>query len=286
MTGKSVDASHWNAYAARFNLVGQPLRPGPEDVELLSDAVRRLAPTRAPGAAALLLGVTSELAAITWEPPLQLLAVDRAEGMVNAVWPGDTAQRRAIVGDWLELSPPPGGFELALGDGVLSLFEYPAGYVRLGSALARLVRPGGLCWLRLFCRPEPCETVKAVVDDLFAGRIGNFHVFKWRLAMALQGDATQGVELAAIWDCFERETGGARAVAERTGYPLEEVATIEAYRGVGDRYSFSTESEVEQVLSPHFELLETARPRYELGARCPHLVLRRRASPPSALGSA
>jgi hypothetical protein len=276
MTSEGVEPSHWNAYAARFRLVGRPLRPGPEDIALLKDSVHRLARFPSSGAAALLLGVTSELAEIEWDTPLELLAVDKAEGMVRAVWPGDNARRRAIVGDWLELTPPPGGFELALGDGVLSIFDYPAGYLRLGEALGQLVRPGGLLWLRLFCRPEPGETVSEVLAALEAGSIGNFHVFKWRLAMALQGDATQGVRLADIWSCFERETGGVQAVAEKSGYPHEEVATIEAYRGVGDRYSFSTAAEVEQALSRDFELLETRRPSYELGSRCPHLIFRRR----------
>lgn len=276
MTGERLEPSHWNAYAARFRLVGRPLRPSAEDVALLKDSVRRLARFPSSGASALLLGVTSELAEIEWDTPLDLLAVDKAEGMVRAVWPGDNSRRRAIVGDWLELTPPPGGFHLALGDGVLSIFDYPAGYLRMAEALARVIRPGGLLWLRLFCRPEPGESVREVLAALQAGSIGNFHVFKWRLAMALQGDATRGVRLAEIWSCFERETGGVQAMTEKSGYPGEEVATIEAYRGVDDHYSFSTAAEAEQAFSRHFELLETRQPGYELGSRCPHLVFRRR----------
>jgi hypothetical protein len=39
-----------------------------------------------------------------------------------------------------------------------------------------------------------------------------------------------------------------------------------------DRYSFSTETEVVEALSPELTLLETWRGSYELGERCPHLT--------------
>lgn len=270
--------SHWNAYAARFRLVGPPLRPGASDITHLRDAVRRHARPGMATGQALLLGVTPEIADIVWEPPLQLLAIDQSAGMIQGVWPGDTSGRQARVGDWLTLAPPSDdGFDLVVGDGVLSLFEYPTGYAVLGAALGRLLRPGGLLALRLFCRAEPNETVSDVMQALWASRIGNFHAFKWRLAMALQGDATRGVRLADIWSCFVEQAGSVRALAERTGFPEPEVSTIEGYRGVQDCYSFSTEREVVEVLAPHFELLETWRGSYELGERCPHLTLRRRA---------
>lgn len=282
MTAEAAEPSHWNAYAARFSLVGPPLRPGAMDTEHLQASVRRFAQRRSAtlgDESALLLGVTPEIAALDWEPadpPFDLLAVDKSEGMVKAVWPGDSERRRALVGDWLQLGPPGEGFALAMGDGVFSLFDYPRGYARLARALARLLRPGGLLWLRLFCRPEMGERVSDVVDALWAQHIGNFHVFKWRLAMALQGDSTAGVRLADIWDSFETQCGTVRSVAQRTGFPEPEVATIESYRGVQDCYSFSSAAEVSDTLNQDFELLETWRPSYELGERCPHLTFRRR----------
>lgn len=276
MTAEAPERSHWNAYATRFSQVGRPLRPGAMDTQHLQASVRRFARRRSGTEPALLLGVTPEIAALEWDPPFDLLAVDKSEGMVKAVWPGDGERRRALVGDWLELGPPGEGFALAMGDGVLSLFDYPRGYARLARALGRLLRPGGLLWLRLFCRPEIGESVSDVVDALWARHIGNFHVFKWRLAMALQGDSTAGVRLADIWDRFETELGGVRSVAQRTGFPEPEVATIESYRGVQDCYSFSSEAEVSDTLDEDFELLETWRPSYELGERCPHLTFRRR----------
>lgn len=274
-------SAHWNAHAARWQLIGPPLRPAAPDLDYLRASVARLgAPPSAYESAtrtALLLGVTPEIAELAWDPPHQLVAVDKSEGMVKAVWPGDTPTRRGMVGDWLALDLPEAPFDLVVGDGVFSLFEFPQGYARLASALSDVVKPGGLLSLRLFCRPEPSESVEEVFEALFAGTVGNFHVLKWRLAMALQGDSTRGVRLDDIWRTFRERAGSAGELAKRLGWPAPIVGTIEGYRGVDDRYSFSTEREVAESVVGAFELLETWRPRYELGARCPHLTFRRRA---------
>ena len=281
MTRRMTTASspeHWNAHAARWQLIGAPLRPAPADIAYVTDSVARLCPARdaATPRHALLLGVTPEIADIAWQPPLRLVAIDKSEGMVKAVWPGDTPTRRALVGDWLTLELPEAPFDLAVGDGIFSIFGFPDGYRQLATALAQLLKPAGLISVRLFCRPEPAESLDAVFGALFAGAIGNFHVFKWRLAMALQGDATRGVRLADIWSTFCEHARSVGHVAERTGWPEPVVATIEGYRNVEDHYSFSTEREVIESLAPAFELVETWRPPYELGERCPHLSFRRR----------
>jgi len=276
-------SAHWDAYAARWRLIGAPLRPDLTDIEHLRASIARhsaVLPQTTPVAherSALLLGVTPEIAEIVWKPRYKLVAVDESEGMVRAVWPGDTASRRALVGDWLSLGLPEAPFDLVVGDGVFSIFDFPEGYGRLAASLTNHVKPGGLLALRLFCRPEPAESVDQVLADLSAGTIGNFHVFKWRLAMALQGDATRGVRLADIWSAFRGRLGRVAEVAARAGWPEPIVGTIEGYRDVDARYSFSTEREVVESLAVGFELIETWRPSYELGDRCPSLTFRARA---------
>jgi hypothetical protein len=52
-----------------------------------------------------------------------------------------------------------------------------------------------------FLRPEKGEKTDSVFDELRAGRIGNFHIFKWRLAMSMHGAIEDGVRLGDIWDC-------------------------------------------------------------------------------------
>src|SRR5882672_9349287 len=118
-------AGHWNAHAARWRLIGAPLRPSAPDIEYLRDSAGRLLGTGTPLRTALLLGVTPEIAEMVWEPPLQLVAVDKSEGMVRGVWPGDTSTRRARVGDWLALDLAEAPFDIVMGDGVFSIFDYP-----------------------------------------------------------------------------------------------------------------------------------------------------------------
>lgn len=264
---------HWDAYAARWQLIGPPLRPATTDIEYLATTMRRFRPEPE---TALLLGVTPEIAEMAWEPGCQLVAVDKSEGMVRAIWPGDTARRRAVVADWFALDVPEAPFDVVVGDGVFTLLEFPDGYARLARALGVLVRPGGLLSLRLFCRVEPAEALEQVMNDTFAGRVGNFNVFKWRLAMALQGNATGGVRLADVYRAFIEHTGGAAALASRTGWPEAIIGSIEGYRDIDERYSYSTEREVERCLAQDFQLMETWHPSYELGDRCPHLSFRRR----------
>lgn len=88
--------------------------------------------------------------------------------------------------------------------------------------------------------------------------------------------ATRGVRVAHVWDAFCAHAGSVESFARRSGFSEPVVGTIAGYRDVEDRYSFSSESEVVQTLAPHFELLETWHPSYELGERCPHLTFRRR----------
>lgn len=264
---------HWDAYATRWQLIGPPLRPAATDIEYLADSVRRFSPEPK---TALLLGVTPEIAEMAWATGCQLVAADKSEGMVRAVWPGDTARRRAIVADWHSLDVPEAPFDVVVGDGVFTLLEFPDGYARLAGALGALVRPGGLLSLRLFCRVEPSEPLARVMSDAFAGKVGNFNVFKWRLAMAMQGNSTRGVRLADVYRTFVEQTGGVAALASRTGWPAAIIGSIEGYRDVDERYSYSTEREVEACLAHDFEHVETWRPSYELGDRCPHLSFRRR----------
>jgi SAM-dependent methyltransferase len=226
---------------------------------------------------ALLFGITPELALLPLPVDVELVAFDLSEPMIAAVWPGDTARRRARVGNWFALDLPEASVCIALGDGCLSTLAYPLDYRRFALSLARVLQPGGLFSLRAFCRPHRCERVDDVFADLLAARIGNFHVFKWRLAMALQGDDTaQGVQLARIWDTFQERAGGARELAARLGWPVEEVLTIDNYRASESVYTYSTVAELVAQMGAEFEIVEEWRGRYELAERCPQLLFRRR----------
>ncbi len=65
------------------------------------------------------------------------------------------------------------------------------------------------------------------------------------------------------------------ALARNFGWPIAEVRTIEAYRGVPTRYSFPTRAEfLSTARAAGFGATATIVPGYELGERCPSLLLR------------
>jgi hypothetical protein len=113
-------------------------------------------------------------------------------------------------------------------------------------------------------------------EELHAGKIGNFHVFKWRLNMALHENVEAGVRLGDVWDTFEARIGRPRLLAEERGWPLEAVETIDAYRASEARYTYPTLGDLRRVLTPFFDEEACVYPAYELGERCPTLGFRRR----------
>lgn len=264
---------HWARHAAQWAHVGSPLRPACEDVaavdELLTQSVDDLGLV---SPRALVLGVTPELLDMRWPANTRLVAIDRSPGMIGAMLPGQSGTG-AVCGNWLKLPFAANSVDLVVGDGCLTVLESVADHCRFGAQLARILSPGGRLILRLFVRPQSTETLDEVVADLSAGRIGNFHVFKWRLAMALVDEQSGAVPVADIWQAW-KDTGIVPAtLAADLGWPLAEIETIDAYRQATARYTFPRLDEVRATLSTSFDELACRTPNYELGDRCPTLLL-------------
>ena len=131
-----------------------------------------------------------------WPAGTRLLAVDRSQGMIDHVWPSQPfAGAEVVRGDWTELPLAAGACDVVVADACFSQVGFPLGYGRLARELARVLAPGGVFVMRAFVQLEPPESLAALFDDLNAGRIGNFHVFKWRLNMALHESVEAGVRL-------------------------------------------------------------------------------------------
>lgn len=263
---------HWNRHAAQWDDVGPPLRPCAQDIDLMA---RRL-PAVAGTGRAVLLGVTPEIATMAWPAGTDLLAVDRCMGMVRGVWPFvRRADRGVVCGDWSRLPLADGSVALVVGDGCFTLLDYPDSYHALLDEVHRVLEIDGLFAIRHFCRPERQESAAAVFDDLFAGLIGNFHVLKWRLAMALHGTLEQGVAVGDIWTAFTQRVPDRDALSRQLGWSRAAVDTIDAYRGVATRYTFPTLAELRSVVEPQFAELSLDTGTYELGSRCPLICYRR-----------
>ena len=136
----------------------------------------------------------------------------------------------------------------------------------------RVLRPGGLFSHRFFLRPEKGEKTDSVFDELRAGRIGNFHIFKWRLAMSMHGAIEDGVRLGDIWDCWHAAVPNPAALSESLNWPLETITTIDAYRDIDTRFTFFTLEEARRACSPCFKEVRRHVPKYELGERCQTLL--------------
>lgn len=257
----STDA--WNQFHARWGRLQPPLRPNAE----VADAIANVLSGQRK--AAILLGVTPELAAIADDTT----AVDHAETMIANIWPGDTDSRRAVLGRWQALPLTQRKYTAVLGDGSFNTLLY-ADYPMVFSELAKVLLPGGRVAVRIYETPEPCETLANLRDDVMAGREKRFHAFKWRLAMAVvaeRGDAD--VPVKAIHQAFERVFADRETVARATGWSDADFTEMDAYRDQAAVYSFPTRRQMLDALpagfaNPHFVSSGT----YALAERCPIFV--------------
>jgi SAM-dependent methyltransferase len=169
-----------------------------------------------------------------------------------------------------------GSCDVFIGDGCFTTHDFPAGYRAFVDSLHRVLRADGRLLLRFFSRPHVNETADAIFADLDAGRIGSFHALKWRLVMSQHGSLEQGSRLPDVWRAWRERVSDHAALAERSGWPLAVIDTINAYRGVDSGYTFPTRAEIEVSLGTHFAIDGWWTPSYELGDRCPIVLFRPR----------
>jgi hypothetical protein len=258
-----VNVSDWQNFHARWSRLQPPLRANGEVVAAIAAAIDHHR------ANALLLGVTPELSGIAE----RTTAVDWDKGMIAHIWPGDTPARRAVLADWREMSFASHRFTAVIGDGSLNSVPY-AEWQRVFARLAELLLPGARLAIRVYETPDNCETVAQIRRDAIEGFGGGFHAFKWRLAMALaaeRGDAEMPV--ARIHRAFEREFPDREALSRATGWSLDTIAEIDAYRGLATSYCFPTRSQTLRLMPSAFRNVRfESSGTYELSTACPILV--------------
>jgi len=267
---------HWVNLAKSWDLRKSPLRPAPEDIRIVENEVRRWYTSVQPGQiAAAVLGATPELARMSWPRAPRLLAIDKSQAMLRGVWPGAALGCGTVCAEWTALPLADASLDLILGDGCFSAVTGDK-YRPFSRAMRRVIRGTGRVFMRYFLRPERSEPVSGIVADLWAGRIGNVHSFKWRLSMALHGTLAEGVRLDRIWDAWHEAVPEPERLAKNLDWPLPEILTMDDFRGVAARYTFPTLAEARAAVSGEFEEIACHYPSYELGERCPTLVLRPR----------
>jgi hypothetical protein len=263
----------WERQIKAWKWLGPPLRPSPEDVAEYEATVSGC-PLRHRPPTGLVLGTTPELSRLSWPPGSTVLAVDRSPEMLRRIWPGHPEPGQGgVCADWRKLPVRDRSCDIVLGDGLFTQLIYPAGYREVARSIRRVLTAKGIATIRFFVRPEASESPDQVFSDLWCGRIGSFHAFKWRLAMALQEEVRDGVQLRTIWE-YWADAVNPRELADRLGWRPEAIATIENYRGLTVRYAFPTLDELRRVLGTELDEVRCRMPQYELGERCPILTLR------------
>jgi len=264
---KSDDGAHWSSFQRAFALMRPPLRPDADVV----DAFRSL--TRDCAEPMLLLGVTPELADLS----PNLTAIDRTQAMLDFVWPGDTSQRRALVGNWLKLRLPSASFASVICDGGALAFPYPGLPTKVLRESANVLISGGRFVSRVYSSPDEGETLEAVRAAFERGEVGNVHALKWRVAMAIAHErGGPNVPVTEIRDTFERWFPDRAALAAATSWPRDEIDTIDAYADSNAIYGFATRRQILDIVPTEYasaRFVDVG--SYELAERCPLLVLER-----------
>jgi SAM-dependent methyltransferase len=257
--------NHWDDYHRHWMLLDAPLRPTPETVGIIE---RELDLDEAD---VLLLGVTPELAGLG----KTMLAVDGSAAMVSGVWPGDSACRRAMTGNWLDLPLSCASVGAVIGDGCLTVLDSARARRALLGEVARVLKPGRRAVIRVFAGPETFEDLQDIKAQALDGGIENFHALKWRIAMACTtSDSDRAINVQVIRDAFDKTFPDRAALAARTGWSMASIGTIDVYEGSQTTYCFATLAMLVDEASGWFdEVRVVPSGSYPLAERCPLLVL-------------
>lgn len=214
----------------------------------------------------LLLGVTPELALATPD----LVAIDWSAPMIAGVWPGNAIDRSVVEADWFAMPFAANSFGAAIGDGALNMLHWPDGYRAVCESLRQVLRPGARIVIRCFITPNTPESLAELIRETLAGRVANFHGFKWRLAMAARRAGSPNIAARAIWEAFEAAFPDRTALAAATGWPLATIAEIDDYAVSTLTKSFPTRAELRQAVA---DAVFVESEGYDLAERCPLLVI-------------
>jgi SAM-dependent methyltransferase len=265
--------AYWTGLSGKWS-VAPPLAPCDEDLRWFQRQLGRLdaAPCRA-----LLFGVTPGLAKLAWPAGTSLAALDWSAGMLRSVFPreGTATHSAAVLADWRELPIADRSCDVIVGDGCYTALGDRESARLMSAEMARVLKPGGLACFRCFARPSGAASVDDLFRELGGGTRPAFDLFRWRLAVAVQGDRW-GVSLGEVWQTWDLRVPDRESLASRLGWVLADLQRIERWKNEPARYAFASLAELRQLVAPQFELLEADTPRYERGEYFPRVALRAR----------
>jgi SAM-dependent methyltransferase len=271
---RSEESGQWPSISSFWELLGPPLRPSSQDVDIVADAIARFGPAKTTSLDILVLGVTPEFTDLDIGRKLEFQAIDRTPSMIASIWPGP--KESAVCADWRSMPWTQPVFNVALCDGGLQLLDHPSGVSTVARELQRVLKPGGLFIVRLFCPPIAKEDPEEVLSQLISGSIMNLNELKLRLHSALQNNVEDGVSLADVWQFLHDRLGPWSELAARLGWSLEHLQVIDAYRNNTARMHFFELSQAIDLITntSGLEHLYTAKGNYRMAECCPTLIFR------------
>lgn len=268
----------WASIARNYAAFASPFVPCREDIATYERAVASQAELRSTGGfKALMLGVTPGVARMQWPLASQVVAVEKSQAVVDALWPGDVPHvRKALCASWLDIPWEKKAFDVAVGDGSLSTCRFPEDVRELSRYLADMLVDDGVLVARTYVRPEVQESVGAVFEALFGGESMNVDCFKMRLYVAMQRSLAEGVAVRDAVEILDRFGLDRSAMKERLGWSDAAIEPFSKWRFSDAVYSFPTLDELLAVLNERFTEVSVTFPGYELGNCCPTVVMRSR----------
>ncbi|MFV2089608.1 MAG: hypothetical protein ACC642_03040 [Pseudomonadales bacterium] len=251
---------HWKDYQTRWHLLEAPLRPNQEVVDAIMLAVGGETSN------VLLLGVTPELV----EAFEHLTAVDKSEEMIGALWRPSKSTQVVREANWLDMDDAFGPYTAVIGDYSINTLQSTDEIETLMRVVRARLLNGGVFACRVFERPdEPIEDqeLQASIED---ASHGNFHALKWQIAMSLAERFGGSVKAIEILDSFNRLFPDRDSVAEKTGWSLDVINTIDVYEQSSMALCFPNHEEFERHFAQGFRDIEwRTSGTYDLAERCP-----------------
>ena len=257
----------WAQQSVRWQNVGLPTRPTPEDIELMhSLAINQNSKLEQVA----VLGVTPEIIQMRWPDSVKLNAYDLSEEMILSVWePNCKVFSKVWHADWQSLPIGDGEIDLFIGDGCLTALAGIEKGTAVFKELVRCLKPSGRVVMRCFIRPENKEPIEEIIADVKSHKIKFFGSLKWRIAMALCDDVTSNVMPSEICRIFNESFPDRIALSRKTGWSLETINTLDSYNNMTSPFTFPSLLEIQNIVKPLFNIQEIKYGSYELSSRCP-----------------
>lgn len=261
----------WNQHAKHWDLITTPLKPAEEDIQRIIKISKPIL-EKQDNPKIVTLGITPELVSIPFVKGA-IYSFDASEDMIKNIYrPNEKLPSFVQEAYWQELSLEDNSIDLILGDGSLNALPEKNIYFEVLKELSRTLKKDGKIIIRVFCRPDVSDFFNEIKEDVLSKKITNFHALKWKIAMALNFDFS--VPVKDIYMMFNYLFPDREKLSIESGWSLDVINTIDAYKDSSVKYTFPTLNEITEIFSDYFDIENIFFSSYELGERTPTFVLK------------